>query len=169
MTVPPWLHNALDFSLTLSYWQTLGLAFLLGSFSVATWSDLKRLSAQREFLEIWLVFMCGMLVYDIYQGRVHEGAEWEVIAVKWGLIGVLSVLSLDRIGVLFRLARADVEAMAAAASLLSPVLIVAFFVQAKVIAWIIGPLLRRGRTHWPFMPVVTLATLGTLVLGWLCR
>jgi hypothetical protein len=169
MTVPHWLHQALDFSLSLSYWQTLGLAFLLGTFSVATWSDLKRLTAQREFLEIWLVFVCGMLVYEVYEARVHEGAEWQVIAVKWGLIGVLSVLSLDRIGVLFRLARADVAAMAAAASLLSPVLIVAFFVQAKVIAWIIGPLLRRGRTHWPFMPVVTLATLGTLVLGWLCR
>src|SRR5262249_45212374 len=99
MTVPPWLDKALDFSLSLSYWQTLGLAFLLGTFSVATWSDLKRLTAQREFLEIWLVFVSGVLVYDIYEGRFLEGAEWEVIAVKWGLIGVLSVLSLDRIGV----------------------------------------------------------------------
>src|SRR5262249_43046337 len=123
MTVPPWLHKALDFSLSLSYWQTLGLAFLLGTFSVATWSDLKRMTAQREFVEIWLVFVFSVLVYDIYEARSLEGVEWEVIAVKWGLIGALSVLSLDRIGVLFRLARADVAAMAAAAGLLSPVLV----------------------------------------------
>jgi hypothetical protein len=169
MTLPPWLAKALDFSLVLSYWQTLGLAFLLGTFSVATLSDLKRLTAQREFVEIWLVFVFGVLAYDVHEGRFLEGTEWELVAVKWALIGILSGLSLDRIGVLFRLARADVAALAAAASLLSPVLVVVFFVEAKVLALIIGPLLRRGRTQWPFMPVVTLATLGTLALPWFCR
>jgi hypothetical protein len=61
MTAPPWLDKALDFFLILSDWQKLGLAFLLGTFSVATWSDLKRLTAQREFLEIWLVLVSGVL------------------------------------------------------------------------------------------------------------
>src|ERR1700736_5808963 len=45
---PPWVGQAFDLSLALSNWRQLGLAFLLGSFAVATWSDLKRLSAQRE-------------------------------------------------------------------------------------------------------------------------
>ena len=67
----PWLKEAFDLSLNLTHGRQLGLAFLLGSFSVATWSDLKRLSAQREFLEIWLVFLVGMLGYDLYEVRVR--------------------------------------------------------------------------------------------------
>ena len=41
-------------------WQPLGLAFLLGSFTVATLSDLRRLSAQREFVEVWWLFIVAV-------------------------------------------------------------------------------------------------------------
>jgi hypothetical protein len=51
--------------------QQFGLAFLLGSFTVATWSDLKRLCAQREFVEIWLLFALAMLGHDVW--RAHGG------------------------------------------------------------------------------------------------
>src|SRR5262245_22130119 len=117
-----WLEKALAYSLQLSGWQQLGLAFLIGSFTVATLSDLKRLSAQREFLEVWLLFVLGVLlfeVHDLHGNRLDPAA----FAIKWGLIALLSLLSLDRVGVLFRLAFGDVAALAAAACLLPPVLI----------------------------------------------
>ena len=78
-----------------------------------------------------------------------------------------SILSVSRVGVLFRLAPADVAALAAAASLLSPGLVILFYALARVLAWLACPFLAGGRSVWPFMPVVTLATLAVLVLGWL--
>ena len=53
-----------------------------------------------------------------------------------------------------------------AASLLSPVLVILFYAIAKLIALVIGPWLVRGRPAWPFMPVVSLATLVILAFGW---
>jgi hypothetical protein len=150
--------------LQLSYWQQLGLAFLLGSFAVATWSDLKYLAAQREFLEVWLIFLLAVLMHDAVQvhlGRMNGGAT----IGKWLLLGILSLLSLRQVGVLFRLAAGDVAALAAASSLLSPVLIVCFFLIARGFDLVLASTLARGRRFYPFMPVVTLATLAVLALG----
>ena len=85
--------------------------------------------------------------------------------LKWCLLLTLSLLSLREVGVLFRLARGDVAALAAGASLLSPLLIVIFFLSARGFALILEPILARGRTFYPFMPVVMLATLTVLGLG----
>jgi hypothetical protein len=164
MSLPPWLAEMATLALRLSHWQQLGLAFLLGSFAVATWSDLKYLAAQREFLEVWLFFLGGVLLHDIYE--VQQGqADGAARLFKWALIALLSSLSLKEVGVLFRLARGDVAALAAAASLLTPLLIVVFYLAAKGIAIALEPVLRKGRPYWPFMPVVTLATLAVLALG----
>ena len=168
MELPSWFGQAFTLSLTLSHWQQLGLAFLLGSFAVATWSDLKHLSAQREFLEIWLAFLAGLLAFDFYEARIHDTVPWQVPAIKWGLIALFSAASFERLPLpfrLFRLAPADVAALAATACLLTPVLILVFYVTAKVLSLVIGPALRRGRKYYPFMPVVSLATLGVLALG----
>lgn len=161
-------EKAFTLSLELLWWQQLGLAFLLGSFVVATLSDLRHLSAQREFPEVWVLFVLAVLALDCYE-VYHGAAQVTVVALKWGLIAGLSMLSLDRVGVLFRLAVADVAALAATASLLSPALIVLFYVMAKVLALVIGPILARGRPHWPFMPVVSIATLAILLLGLLVK
>jgi hypothetical protein len=167
MELPQWVGQAFALALALSYWHQLGLAFLLGSFAVATWSDLKHLSAQREFLEIWIAFLVCVLAFDIYLVRVREDVAWQVPAVKWGLIVLFSLFSLERLRLpyrLFRLAPADVAALAAAACLLTPVLIVVFYLAAKVLSLVIGPWLRRGK-YYPFMPVVSLATVGVLALS----
>jgi hypothetical protein len=167
MNLPAWLEDV-TVSLQLAPWQQFGLAFLLGSFAVATWSDLKRLSAQREFLEIWILFVLAMLAFDVYHAY-YGNASPTITGIKWGLIAIFSLLSLRGIGVLFRLAPADTAALAAAASLLPPVLVVIFYVVAKLIALAIGPVLAGGRPVWPFMPVVSLATLAVLAFGWLWR
>jgi hypothetical protein len=164
MSVPPWLSEVLTPALSLSYAQQLGLAFLLGSFAVATWSDLKHLAAQREFLEVWLFFLAAVLLHDAVQVRLGNFDTTPVL-IKWGLIVTLALLSWQRVGVLFRLAPGDVAALAAAASLLPPVLIVLLFVSAKGLSVVLAGLLRRGRPFYPFMPVVSLATLVVLSLG----
>jgi hypothetical protein len=165
MTIPSWLQDSISPELRLALWQQFGLAFLLGSFAVATLSDLKRLSAQREFLEIWLLFLVVILALDVYEVGVTHSVAWQRVALKWGLIAVFSLLSYRAVGVLFRLAFGDVAALAAAACLLSPVLIVLLYVSARVLAVVAAPLLRRGSQAWPFMPVVSLATLGILGLA----
>src|SRR5262249_55257317 len=149
MNLPPWLEDV-GLALRLAPWQQFGLAFLLGSFSVATWSDLKRLSAQREFVEIWLFFVLSMLALDGYHAYLALTPAFRV-GVKGGLIAVLSLLSRKQGGVLFGLAPADVAALAAAASLLTPTLVALFYGIAKLIALAIRPLLARGRSVWPFM------------------
>ena len=161
----PFRLEEMNIALELTPWQQFGLAFLLGSFAVATWSDLKHLSAQREFVEIWLLFVFAILALDIY--HAHQGpASVPMVGLKWGLIAIFSLLAVRRIGILFLLAPADVAALAAAASLLTPVLVILFYAIAKLIALVIGPWLARGRPTWPFMPVVSLATLVILAFAW---
>jgi hypothetical protein len=164
MSLPTWLDEQLAQSLQLSSWQQLGLAFLLGSFVVAAWSDLKYLAAQREFLEVWLVFLLVVLVHDVVV--VHAGrAPGGMIVLKWSLLLGLSALSLREVGVLFRLARGDVAALAAGASLLSPLFILLFFLAARGFDLLLRRVLARGRPFYPFMPVVTLATVAVLALA----
>src|SRR5271165_408886 len=116
MNLPDWLQG-IHFALPLALWQQFGLAFLLGSFTVATWSDLKHLSAQREFVEIWLLFVSVIVILDGYHAY-HGQATAQTVAIKWVLIAVFSIVSLRQVGPLFRLAAGDVAALAAAASLL---------------------------------------------------
>lgn len=146
----------------LSRWGAYGLFFLLGTFVVASVSDVKHLSAQKEFMDVWFAFAALMLLLDLWQ------RDWRISApflVKWLLVVGLSVLVHRRVGVLLRLATADVAAMAAAAALLSPLLVLAFFGVVKLLSYPMGAVLARGRDVYPFMPVVTLGAVGVLVLG----
>lgn len=163
----------LDAFLTLELVQTqiYGLFFLLGTFAVATLSDLRHRAAQREFFHVWIVFVGAMAVVDAHgawQASQIQGASAILVpAIRWTLIGVLSLLSHEWAGVLFRLARADVAAMAATASLLAPGLIVLFWILLKVFDLVERPLLAGSDNVYPFMPVVTSATLVILALGFL--
>lgn len=150
------------FALQLSVYQVYGLFFLLGSFAVASVSDLKHLAAQREFMDVWVAFAGAMAVLDFWSAGF---APDTTLLAKWVLILALSLLSWQRVGVLFALARADVAAMAAAASLLQPGSIVLFWLLMKVLSFPLGRALRRGGAY-PFLPVVTLATIALLALAW---
>src|SRR5947208_14775584 len=98
MSAPTWLPDWLTPTLELAPTQQFGLAFLLGSFTVATWSDLKHMSAQREFVEIWALFVLAMLALDVY--HVHHGqASAPSVAIKWGLIAIFSLLALRRFAI----------------------------------------------------------------------
>ena len=102
------------FDVTMEPIQLYALAFLLGSFSVATLSDIKRMSAQSEFVSVWAIIAIGLFVIDVYLVGTDKLA-WDIFGLKWILIVVFSLLSHERVGVYFHLATGDVVAMMAAA------------------------------------------------------
>jgi hypothetical protein len=150
----PWLE------LQISQAYIYALIFLLGSFTVATLSDLKYMSAQREFVEVWVLAIFALLAYDVYLALTTP--EWAFFLAKWVIILVFSFVSYKNIGIWFKLAIGDVAACAAVSGLLTPVLIVLFFIILKILSIIIGPFLRIGRkgSSYPFMPIVLLGTLA---------
>lgn len=157
--VSPWLEPFLTFDLSDA--NLYALFFLLGSFAVATVSDIKHMAAQREFLEVWAAFALIAFGIDLWQaGFAPEPA----LVVKWVLIVVFSALCWEKIGPWLHLAIGDVAACAAAASLLPAGLVLAFYVVLKLASIPAASILARGRSHYPFMPVVTVATIA--LLGW---
>jgi hypothetical protein len=166
LLVAGWVGDVLSIPLELTNAQSLGLSFLLGSFAVATLSDLKRLSAQREFLEVWVLFTLGVFAYDGVVLGMADWQAWPVPAIKWALIAGLGLASWQGLPFgLFDLARADVFACTAAAALMTPVLVVVFWVVLKLVATLLRPVLSRGTGPWPFMPVVTVSVVVVLAAG----
>ncbi|MBI5000921.1 MAG: hypothetical protein HZB92_05265 [Euryarchaeota archaeon] len=158
LDLSPWL------TLSLSQFQLYALVFLLGSFAVASLSDLRRMSAQREFLEIWLLAALVVVAYDVYIALT--GGAWLVPLVKWVIVAVLAACSHRSVGALFSLAIGDVCAIVAVAGLLSPVLVIVFFVALKISDLGMRPFLRLkgGGGAYPFMPVVLIGTLVMIAL-----
>ncbi len=150
----------------LNYWlepalrdpRTYGLFFLLGSFTVASLSDVRRMSAQSEFLHVWVLAFLALFVLDVYAMR---DSLLDRFVVKWLAILVLALLSHRSVGVLFKLEWGDVAAIVAVCGILAPAMIPIFFLLLKVVNFLTLPMLRpfgKGNAY-PFMPVVTGATL----------
>lgn len=149
--------------LQLSTYQTYGLFFLLGSIIVATISDLKRMAAQKEFFEFWLGFTVVMFLVEMYPYFSKQTLPNEVIG-KWVVLIGLCLLSWNKIGVLFKLARMDVVAIAAVCSLFNVFWVVAFFPFLKVISAIESPIL-ESEGRYPFLPVIFTALVTILILN----
>ena len=146
----------------LSPWEVYGLFFLLGSFAVATLSDVKHMSAQREFMDVWWAFAAVILAVQLYAADFAPQAPF---FVKWALVLLLGILCHRAVGAWLRLATADVAAVVAAAALFPPLLVLAYFALLKVLAWPAAWLLARGKPAYPFMPGVTAATLLVISLA----
>ncbi len=155
-----WLDVSMDQT------QLYGLAFLLGSYSVATLSDIKRMSAQSEFVSIWAIIAIGLFIIDVYLMGVEKLA-WELWAAKWSIIVFFSIISHERVGIYFRLATGDVVAIMAAAALLAPVLVLSLYVVMKIMDLVLAPFLKSFGTKsaYPFMPVVFATTVIVLAFG----
>ncbi|GEM_PF-467008 len=158
-------------SIYLTSAQIYGLFFLLGTFTVAALSDIKRLSAQREFFEVWLGFILVMFVYDVFvyfQSNPDVSVNTYLLILKWVLIAVFAVLSYRKAGKLFSLARADVAAVSATAALLNPFYIVVYYIILWLTDKIVAPVLFRicgWKNAYPFLPVVLAATIIVLLIG----
>jgi hypothetical protein len=151
------------FEFTMDPLQMYGLMFVLGSYSVATLSDLKRMSAQSEFVSVWAIIAIGLFVVDVYLVGTDQTPS-DMFAVKWILIVAFSLLSHEKVGVYFRLATGDVVSMMAAAALLGPVGVIIYYIIVKVVDLITRPIWRSfgTETAYPFMPVIFLATIAVL-------
>src|SRR3990172_3218758 len=141
--VPPWVASLLV--PRLGFWLYLGIAFVLGNFATATLSDLRHMSAQHEFVTTWELILLVLIGYDVLinLNALLSGAVVLSLALKYGLIVVFCLFSHERIGLLFRLATGDVVALACASALLSPILVILFFVLVKLFDLLEAPLLRR--------------------------
>lgn len=151
------------FSLELTTYQIYGLFFLMGTLAVSAISDLKDMAAQKEFLQIWIVFTGIMFAVDFYPGILSLNFSGGNVA-KWVLILVLSLLSYSDRGIIFKLCKMDVAAIAAVSSLYNPLLVLIFFPLLKLISLGAGPLLKSGN-RYPFLPVVLTGTSIILALN----
>lgn len=149
------------FSLKLTSYQIYGLFFLLGTLTVSAISDLKNMAAQKEFLQIWLAFTGVMFLVDFYPGILTLDFSGGNVA-KWVLIAVLSLLSYSDRGIVFKLCKMDVAAIAAVSSMFNPLLVLIFFPLLKLISMVESPLL-TSKGKYPFLPVVLTGT--TLILA----
>lgn len=154
-------YLAYDFPQTTLY----ALWFLLGSQAVSGLSDVRRMAAQREFMEVWIVFAVAVLGLDAWRVS-QEGAPLDVFAVKWVLIVVIGLLSWRKVGILFRLARGDVWAIVAVCALFNPLFVVIYVVLLKLSDMVLRIPLRQFGSGgaYPFIPVVLAATLLTVAL-----
>lgn len=147
--------------LELNKYQIYGLLFLMGSLAVATISDLKKLAAQKEFFQFWAVFAAGMFLLDLHP-VLQSGEMPGGFLAKWIAIPVICVLSYSDRGIIFKLARMDVAAMAAVASMFNVYFLAIFVPLLKVISLLVKPLSKRGG-RYPFVPVITVSV-GIILL-----
>lgn len=140
---------------SLSRYEAYGLFFLLGSFVVASVSDIKHLSAQREFMDVWWAF--AVLLF-ILQWGLSDWSPSGPLILKWVLVVVFAIVSHSIVGWWLRVATADVAAIVAATMLLPPGLVILFMLGLKLLSYPAAWLLARGKNAYPFLPVVTIVT-----------
>lgn len=138
--------------LNFSQYQIYGLFFLLGSLAVATISDLKKMAAQKEFFQLWILFTVVMFLVDMRPLLAGGNIGAELIT-KWILIGVLALISHNRVGILFHLKKMDVAAIAAVVSLFNLYSVLIFFPLLKLVSLVQRPVLKSGN-RYPFIPSV---------------
>ncbi len=155
------------FDFTMEPIQLYALSFLLGSFSVATLSDMKRMSAQSEFVSVWAIIAIGLFIIDVYLVGTDKLAG-DIFGLKWILIIIFSLLSHERVGVYFHLATGDVVAMMSAAAIMGPLGVVIFYILVKLVDWVTRPIWKSfgTETAYPFMPPIFLTTAIVLILAW---
>lgn len=154
--------HGLLFSSQVSEIQLYGLVFLLGSFTVASLSDVKRMAAQREFSEVWLAFTAMAFAYDFY--RLSGGIQIGVFTAKWSMILLFALFSWRYFGIILSLSEMDITAACAAMSLLTPLYLAFYYLLLVLTNVLLKPLLGRfgDGISTPFLPVVLAATVITL-------
>lgn len=150
------------FIIKISTVQIYLLWFLLGSFTVATLSDIRHLSAQREFLYVWLLFALTMFITDLYY-HYYIVQNIVYLVAKWFLIFIVIPVYFKTI---VKVAWGDIFAKMAATSILPPAFIVLFVIIIQFIDSITRRIMRMfgiGRAY-PFMPAIFFTTIVLLVI-----
>jgi hypothetical protein len=143
--------------------QTEALVFLLGSLTVSSLSDLKRMAAQTDFAEVWAAFCAFMFIVDVYYGVTAELALAPFI-IKWLLIVVFAAACTGTHAI--SISTMDVAALTALLSALGPADIVITLVLTLVVNELLRPILRNyGEAGaYPFLPTVLAVNLLMLLV-----
>lgn len=162
-TLTATVHGLL-FPAAVSGIRLYGLVFLLGSFTVASLSDVKRMAAQKEFAEVWLLFTALAFVYDFY--RLSGGIAVGVFIAKWSMMLVFALLSWRYFGIILSLSEMDITAACAAMSLLTPGYIILYYLLLVFMNVLTKLILSRfgDGISTPFLPVVLTATVAILAV-----
>lgn len=137
--------------------QLYGLVFLLGSFTVATLSDLRRMAAQKDFAEVWAAFTLLFLLYDVYH---IDQASPIMLAGKWLLIAFFIIASLKITIHWYVLSLMDISAVTAVMSLLDAPHVLLYYFITIVLKELMNPILKKfgDAGAYPFLPVVLAST-----------
>jgi len=145
--------------------QFYGLIFLLGSFTVSSISDLKRLAAQKDFAEVWGLYTLTAFIID---GITNTGDpnNLALVALKWMLIITVAVITTtNKLGI--RLAMMDTAAITALASTLPPIQAITSLILILLLNEILTPILRNisKSNAYPFLPIIWLANLTYITIN----
>jgi len=143
--------------------QIQALVFLLGSLSVSSLSDLRRMAAQADFAEVWGAFTALMFLADVYMGLTAQLHIAPFIA-KWALIGLFAAATSG--GRIFSISTMDVAAISALLATLNPAYILLTFPLMLLVNELLKPLLSRYGEEgaYPFLPTVFAVNLLILLL-----
>jgi hypothetical protein len=133
--------------------HTYALVFLLGSLTVSSLSDLKRMAAQTDFAEVWMAYAAIMFTHDIYLG-VTEQLNIIAFTLKWTLIlaYIIITANLHHMG----LSTMDIAAMGALLSTLGGAYIIGTIIGTAILNELLQPLLKKygEMGAYPFLPTV---------------
>ncbi|MCX6695228.1 MAG: hypothetical protein NTU61_02895 [Candidatus Altiarchaeota archaeon] len=141
-----------------------GLIFLLGSFTVASLSDLRRMAAQQDFAEVWAVYAGLMFFYDLYLSMTGAMPA-TVLAAKWLIILAFAVTATNQ-KIHFNISLMDIAAITALISTLTPAYIIATLILLLITGELLNPILKPfGQAGaYPYLPVVLTTTILVLLI-----
>jgi hypothetical protein len=143
--------------------QTYSLVFLLGSLTVSSLSDLRRMAAQTDFAEVWAAYVAVMFLMDIYLGMTSQ-TPLASFVLKWALIAALAAATTGTR--IVTISTMDVAAIAALLSTLTPAYILLAVVLLAVANEMMKPILRgygEGGAY-PFLPTIMAVNLLILLI-----
>ncbi|MFH0862774.1 MAG: hypothetical protein V1875_07090 [Candidatus Altiarchaeota archaeon] len=133
--------------------QFHALVFLLGSLSVSSLSDLRRMAAQADFAEVWGAFTAFMFLTDIYLGLTAQLGIAPFV-IKWALIALF--VAVNSGSGIFSISTMDVTAVAALLATLNPTYIILTLPLMVLVNEFLKPLLSKYGEGgaYPFLPTV---------------
>ena len=141
--------------------QTYALVFLLGSLTVSSLSDLKRMAAQADFAEVWAAYTAIMFISDAYLGATGQ-LNPITFTIKWAMILVAAAITTQtRIA---DISTMDTAAQTALLATLNPAYIILTITLTILTNELLKPILQKyGEAGaYPYLP--TILTVNLLIL-----
>jgi hypothetical protein len=142
--------------------QTYALIFLLGSLSVASISDLRRMAAQKDFTEVWWAYTIIMFLIEAAYG-INGEISHITFTLKWALMALAALIITTQ--KTLPLATMDQAAIIALLSTLNPTYILAAIPATLLINELLKPILKKyGHAGaYPFLPTLFTVNLLTII------